>query len=157
MISLTMANMSDCCEIHSMQVAAFRDLLDKYQDVKTNPAAETAEHVAARMEQESTTYYLITLNGCRIGAIGVVSLQGNQSRISPMYILPEFQVKGYAQQALRKVEALYPDTAIWKLDTIKQERSLCHLYEKMGYAATGKEETIQEGMDIIFYEKIVAE
>jgi hypothetical protein len=40
---------------------------------------------------------------------------------------------------------------LWELDTIKQEGKLCHLYEKMGYKQTGREETIKEGMTLVFY------
>lgn len=53
------------------------------------------------------------------------------------------------------MEALYPEAAHWELDTIKQEPKLCHLYEKLGYRQTGKEEELQPGMTIVFYEKWV--
>ena len=51
------------------------------------------------------------------------------------------------------MEALYPLAKSWRLDTIKQEAGLVHLYEKMGYRQTGKEKRIKEGMDLIFLEK----
>ena len=68
--------------------------------------------------------------------------------------MPEYQGNGYAQQALSAIEALYPFAKSWNLDTIKQEPKLCHLYEKMGYRRTGKENTIKEGMTLVFYEKL---
>ena len=51
------------------------------------------------------------------------------------------------------MEKLYPDAILWKLDTIAQEEYLCRLYEKLGYRKTGKTETVQPGMDLVFYEK----
>lgn len=47
----------------------------------------------------------------------------NVYRIAPMFILPEYQGNGYAQQALTE------------------------------YVTTGKEEQIQENMTIVFYAK----
>jgi hypothetical protein len=53
------------------------------------------------------------------------------------------------------LENRYLGAEKWTLDTIRQEQKLCYLYEKLGYVATGKQETIQPGMDIVFYEKNV--
>lgn len=155
-IRLKKAAAADCRAIHEMQVRAFAPLLEKYRDFATNPGAEGLERIEQRMAQPFTDYYLIRLddeNGESIGAMRVVRLQNGACRISPMFILPEFQGKGYAQQAIRAAEALYPDARLWELDTIKQEAKLCHLYEKMGYVATGEEKDIQPGMTIVFYEK----
>ena len=52
-----------------------------------------------------------------------------------------------------QVEALYPQANSWELDTIKEEAKLCHLYEKMGYKRTGKEEALQDNMVIVYYSK----
>jgi len=152
-IQLIKANVNDCCRIHEMQVKAFADLLDKYHDYATNPAAEALEKIIHRMEQPFTDYYFIQL-GCKsIGVIRSVRLTDNACRIAPIFILPEFQGKGYAQQTIKNIESIYPNVCHWELDTIKQEPKLCYLYEKMGYVSTGKEEGIQHGMTIIFYEK----
>jgi hypothetical protein len=51
------------------------------------------------------------------------------------------------------LEDYYCDAKKWELDTILQEKGLCHLYEKLGYRKTGKTEEIKEGMTIVFYEK----
>ena len=88
-----------------------------------------------------------------IGAIRIVILNSDDFRISPMFILPQYQGYGYAQQTILEVESIYFQAKSWELDTIKQEAKLCHLYEKMGYRATGKEEVIQTDMTIIHYEK----
>ena len=154
-IILKTAVMANCEEIHGMQIKAFGALFDKYRDVNTSPAAESLEIIIERMEQDFTDYYLILLNETKIGAIRVVRPGNRVCRISPMFILPEYQGKGYAQQAILLAESLYPEAKQWTLDTIKQEKMLCHLYEKMGYVPTGKEEKIQDGMDIVYYVKQV--
>lgn len=107
------------------------------------------------MMQEFTDYYFIRLNDKNIGVIRIVKLNDNTCRISPMLILPAYQGKGYAQQAIIEIESFYPEANYWELDTVKQEAKLCYLYEKMGYRATGKEVDIQEGMTIIYYTKEV--
>lgn len=155
MITLKKADINDCAEIHKMQVKAFMPLLEKYGDTATNPAAEPIERVAERMKQEQTDYWLIRLNNLNIGAIRIVRLDENECRISPVFILPEYQDCGYAQAALTLAERMYQSVRLWRLDTIKQEEKLRHLYEKLGYTATGKEDDIQEGMTIIYYEKTI--
>lgn len=105
------------------------------------------------MRQDETDYYFIRFNGKTIGAIRVVRLPDSTCRISPMFILPAFQGRGLAQQTLACVEQFHSDALGWQLDTIKEEPRLCHLYEKMGYKRTGREEQLQENMTIVFYAK----
>lgn len=152
-ISLEKAGIQDCVQIHKMQIIAFKPLLDKYQDYDTNPGAEPVERIQKRIEQSSTSHYFIQLQSQIIGQIRIDQLDETTYRIAQMFVLPEFQGKGYAQQAILQVEALYPNAVRWELDTIKQETKLRHLYEKMGYKLTGKEHAIKNGMDIIYYAK----
>ena len=147
--------MSDCKQIHEMQIKSFAPLLDKYNDHKTNPGAEPLERVEQKMAQEFTSYYFICLNNKAVGAVRIGQLNDNTFRIAPIFILPQYQGMGYAQQALLAVESIYPQAKYWELDTIKQETKQCYLYEKMGYKAAGKEEDIQEGMTIVNYTKTV--
>lgn len=153
LIELRKADISDCEEIHILQVKSFQALLDKYNDISTNPASEPIERIVQRMSQNFTDYYFIQFDNKNIGAIRIVSLDNSMYRISPMFILPEFQGNGYAQQTIAKAESLYPKANGWQLDTIKEEPKLCYLYEKMGYKRTGKEEVLQQNMTIVFYAK----
>ncbi len=134
-------------------VKSFQALLDKYHDIPTNPAAEPVSVLIQKMNHPSTDYYFIQLNSINIGAVRVVRLQDHICRISQIFILPEYQGKGLAQQAILRIEELYPQAAGWQLDTIKEETKLCHLYEKMGYIPTGKEKMIQDGMTLVYYAK----
>ena len=154
MITLKKAGRADLMEIHRIQVASFQALLDKYQDYGTNPAAEGFEWILERFQEKTTDYYLICLNEQNIGMVRVCDL-GTMCRVSPIGILPEFQGRGFAQKVMVLLENRYLGAEKWTLDTIRQEQKLCYLYEKLGYVATGKQETIQPGMDIVFYEKNV--
>lgn len=153
MINLHKATVDDCREIHELQIKSFEELLTKYNDTKTNPGAESYERILERFNQDFTDYYLIQYNNMNVGAIRIVRFDVDVCRISPMFILPEYQGNGVAQQAIQAVELLYPHAKSWTLDTIKEEEKLCHLYEKMGYKKTGKEEKLQEDMTIIYYAK----
>ncbi len=151
---LLRAHVCDAAEIHAMQVEAFKELLEKYQDFDTNPGSETVEKVEARLKQEFTFYYFICIGQQKAGAIRIVDRKehGAGKRISPLFILPAFRGRGIAQEAIRLCEEIHGKEN-WELDTILQEPENCHLYEKMGYRQTGRTEVINERLTLVFYEK----
>ena len=155
MITLTKANINDCALIHQMQIESFMPIFEKYQDNETSPVKESIERIIAKMNSEQTDYYFIELDNVKIGTIRIVRKSSQVCRVSPIFILPQYQGNGYAQTAMEIAESLYPLATIWKLDTIKEEPKLCYLYEKLGYTKTGKEETIKDGMTIVYYEKVI--
>ena len=130
-----------------------RSMKKVFKDYDMSPAAESLDKIIARFEQPWTTYFFIEAEGEDVGAIRVVDKKdGSRKRISPLWIMEEYRGKGYAQDAIRAVEALYGEHH-WELDTILQEEGNLHLYEKMGYHRTGKTDRINERMDIVYYEK----
>lgn len=152
-VTLRKAERTDLQKIWEMQVEAFKGLLEVYQDYGTNPGAESIDKIIARFEQPWTTYFFIEAEGTDVGVIRVTDKKdGSRKRISPLWIMQEYRGKGYAQDAIRAVEALYGSDN-WSLGTILQEKGNCHLYEKMGYHQTGRIEKINERMDIVCYEK----
>lgn len=153
-VILLRADIDDAKELHAMQIKAFRELLEKYQDFDTSPANESVEKVEARLQQDFTYYYFICIGRQKAGAVRVIDKKENgiNKRISPIFILPEFQGKGIAQKAIRLCEEIHGNEN-WELDTILQEPKNCHLYEKMGYRQTGKTEVINERLTLTFYEK----
>ena len=152
-VTLRQAKRDEVQKIWEMQIEAFRELLEKYQDYDLSPGAEPVDKVIARFEQPWTKYYFIVADGVKAGAVRVVDKKdGSRKRISPIFIMPGFRGRGYAQEAILAVESIYgPDN--WSLDTILQEKGNLHLYEKMGYHQTGQIEHINDRMDIVFYEK----
>lgn len=153
-IQLVRAQIGDAQMIWRMQIKAFARLLEIYRDVDTNPGSEPVDKVIMRLKQTFTYYYLIQADGENVGAIRVIDQReaGKNKRISPLFILPEHQGKGYAQRAMREAERLH-GSGHWELDTILQERGNCYLYEKMGYRQTGKTKAINERMTLVWYEK----
>ena len=152
-VSLKKATEDDMPTIWEMQVRAFSDLLEKYQDYEMSPAAESFEKVMARYRQPWTTYYFIVAEDEVVGAIRVVDKKdGSRKRISPVFIMPEHRNKGYARQAILEAEKIH-GADNWCLETILREKGNLHLYEKLGYHRTGKVEKINDRMDIVYYEK----
>ena len=152
-ITLKVAKEEDIQTIWKMQIKAFSNLLEKYQDYDISPASEGFEKVLARYKQPWTTYFFIVAEDEKVGAVRVVDKKdGSRKRISPIWIMPEHRNKGYAQKAMQAVEEIYGSDN-WCLDTILQEKGNLHLYEKMGYHRTGLIEKINDRMDIVYYEK----
>ena len=153
-VKLLRADAGDAKELHAMQVESFRELLEKYQDFDTNPANESVEKIETRLKQDFTYFYFICIGLQKVGAVRIVDKKeaGKNKRISPIFILPEFQGQGIAQKAIRLCEEIHGNEE-WELETILQEQKNCHLYEKMGYRKTGKTKIVNEKLTLVFYEK----
>ncbi|MBS6646868.1 MAG: GNAT family N-acetyltransferase [Clostridiaceae bacterium] len=151
-IVLELAAIADAQEIYDLQIKSFKALLEKYQDYDYSPGAEKLERTIQRLNEPTTDYYFISLDGKHIGGLRICHFD-KLCKLKQLYILPEYQGFGYAQKAITIAESLYPAAEKWELDTILQEEKLCYLYEKMGYKKTGKVEPIMNGMDIVYYAK----
>ena len=152
-IELIRATVEDAQELWEMQVKSFQKLLDKYQDFETNPANEPINNMIARLNQQQTYYYLICVDNINVGAIRVIDYKTDRNkRISPLYVLPEYQKRGIAQKAIKMCDQLH-GCENWELDTILQEEGNCHLYEKMGYHRTGETKRINDKLTLVFYKK----
>ena len=153
-VDLVRIGLDEAENLWKMQVRSFAELYAKYQDTDTSPATEKVEKIIARLNQPSTYYYYIQDDGVTVGAIRVVDPQSEDvpKRISPLFILPEYRNRKYAQKAIMKAEEIH-GRSNWELDTILQETGNCYLYEKMGYYQTGKTEVINEKLTLVFYKK----
>jgi len=152
-IELKAVQRDDIETVWKMQVEAFAGLLEKYQDYDLNPSTESMDKVMARFEQPGSAYYFIVDGDEKVGVIRVVDKKdGSRKRISPLWIMPEYRNKGYAQKAMLEAEKIY-GADYWCLETILQEKGNLHLYEKLGYHQTGRIDKINDRMDLVYYEK----
>ena len=138
--------------IWKMQIEAFASLLERYQDYDTSPGAEKLSKVEARFNMEGSHFFFIVASGERVGVIRISAIEGRPKRISPVFVMPEYRNKGYAQAAITAAESIF-GSSDWFLDTILEEKGNCHLYEKMGYVRTGEIETVNERMHLVSYVK----
>lgn len=140
--------------LHQMQIEAFMPLYEVYHDERS-PALETLDRIRGRAAVANRQYYFICVSGARVGVINIGHNDPNEHRVfyvSPLFILPRFQNRGYGYAALQKAFAMHPEVKTWKLSTIKEEPRNCHLYEKCGFVRTGPEEVINDKMTIVYYE-----
>jgi len=152
-VQLLRAGENDAQVIRAMQQEAFGALLENYQDHETSPANESIERITWKLRQPDSYFYRIVVGGETVGAIRVVDAGGgSRKRISPLFILPVFRGKGYAQSAILEAEKRH-GAHNWELATILQETGNCYLYEKMGYRQTGNRTAINGKMTIVGYEK----
>lgn len=155
-LQLKKATPKDAEELFNLQVKTFMPLLEKYQDYETSPANETLEKTISRINYKLGNYYKIIFNNMLAGAIRIVWWEDKaRYRLGSIFIAPEFQGKGIAQQVINMVEKLYPQATTWELDTILQEKRNCYLYEKMGYCQGEERKIINDNMTIVFYKKYV--
>ena len=151
---LKRATCEDAELIWKMQIEAFSDLYEKYQDTDTSPATEPLEKILSRLRQCFTYYYIIEVDKNIVGALRVVDKKekGSAKRISPIFILKKYRNMGIAQAAIIEAERIHGSDS-WELDTILSEKGNCYLYEKMGFKSTGKTEKVNDKMTLVFYQK----
>ncbi|WP_179863185.1 GNAT family N-acetyltransferase [Bacillus pseudomycoides] len=155
-ITLERARSFDAEYIFNIQVQAFKPLLEKYKDYKTNPANETIDKVITRINNPNGGFYKILVNHTLVGAICVFwKEKTTQFWISPMFILPIYQGKGVAQKALVLIEKMFPQATSWELATILEEERNCYLYEKVGYIQTGLRKKLNDNTTLVYYKKIL--
>lgn len=152
-VTLIKANVENAKLICKMQVEAFSELYEKYQDTETNPACEHVEKITEKLRQPFTYYYLIQRNEINVGAIRVVDKKdGTAKRISPIFVLEKHRNQGVAQKAIKVVEEIH-GCKNWELDTISEEQGNCHLYEKLGYRKFGENKKINDKLTLVHYFK----
>lgn len=145
---------SDAAEIiHNLQKRSFDPLLEKYQDYDMNPAMESVEVIRQKIDRENTTAYIFQLDDEFVGWVRVTELEGMVYKISALCVVPEYQNRGIAQEALKQIESYYPNAEKWVLNTILQEEGNCHLYEKLGYVRVGEPFQINDRMTLVDYKK----
>lgn len=145
--------MDDAETIYDMQIKSFTNSLKRYQDFETSPGDESIDKTVERINQSYTDYYIIKSDDTSVGGVRIVKKDNKIYRVSPIFILPEFQGQGIAQKVFGIVQHKYNDAIRWELDTILEENGNCYLYEKLSYIKTGKTEIINSKMTIVFYEK----
>ncbi|WP_262495707.1 GNAT family N-acetyltransferase [Paenibacillus sp. B2(2019)] len=138
-----------------MQVKAFMPLLEKYKDYETSPANESVEKMIDRINQSFTDYFMIKTSDIAVGGVRIVKKENNTYRVSPIFIMPEYQGMGIAQQVFAIIEQRYNDAKKWELDSIEQEQRNCYLYEKVGYKRTEETKRINDKLTLVFYEKTI--
>lgn len=116
-ITLDIAAITDAQELYDLQIKSFESLLEKYQDYDYSPCVEKLERTVQRLQEPITDYYFISLNKKHIGALRICHCD-KLCKLKQIFILPEYQGCGHAQNVIKIAESLYPTAEKWELDTI---------------------------------------
>lgn len=151
MINIIEINKNELKEAHKMHRKCFVDTFKRYRD-KKNPVFMSYKKFKKYESHPKLTMYWIVKDDIRVGQIWI-GVNESSAMLSRIFVLKEYQNQGIAQEAIKLAESKYSHCTSWYLDTIKQEKNNCHLYEKMGYIKTDEEMIINKRMTIIYYKK----
>lgn len=151
MVKLNSIKRSELKKAYRMHRKGFIPTFLKYFD-RINPIFESFKKFNNFYNHPDLYMFWIMFDGKAVGEIWI-TVSNDTVKLARLFVLKEFQNRGIAQQAIRNAENLFPGNKRWCLDTIKQEKNNCHLYEKMGYISFGTERKINKRMTIINYEK----
>lgn len=141
--------------IYDIQQKSFIPLLNVYHDYNMNPAMESVYTIKEKIDRDNTIAYIFKFNDMNIGWVRLTYLESDICKISGLCVIPEYQNRGIAQEALKILEEKHNKILKWVLDTIYEEKGNCHLYEKLGYVKVGEIKKVNENMSIINYEKYI--
>jgi GNAT superfamily N-acetyltransferase len=152
-ITLEKAIVKDAKALHALQIKSFLPLLEKYNDRETNPACESQDKTLNRINDPLKGFYKILRDNILVGGIAIKQTAPRTIFLGPIFVDPDFQNQKIAQKALELIEDIFPKVDFFELATITQEKGNVHLYEKIGYVATGECKKINDSMDILFFRK----
>ena len=140
-------------EIYNIKQKSFMPLLEIYHDYCINPIMQDEDYIKKKMSKKNIMSYIFSLDNKNVGFVSINELDKKVYKISDLCVIPEYQNKGIAQEALKIIENNYPGANQWILFTIAQEKRNCHLYEKLGYTYDGITKIVHENMTLIKYVK----
>lgn len=135
-----------------MHFKGFLPTFFKYRDWLKNPIFLTYPKFKKYFYHKNMFMYFIFFCGKPVGQIWILEKK-DKLKLVRIFVLKEYQNKGIATSAILQAEQLFKSSYRWWLDTIKEEKNNCHLYEKLGYKQIGAEKRINKRMTIIEYEK----
>lgn len=153
MVFLERIGEKEVFNVHKIQKLVFENLYSKYKD-EGSPFIESQSSLLEKMKRPNDYFYFIKKNEEEIGYLRIVTNEDQtKAKIGPVDILPKNEEQGLGSEAMLLIEKEFPTVTEWYIDTILQEPKLTHFYTKLGYKKTGQTEQIQEGMDIVFFQK----
>ena len=151
MVELVLIKEDELKKAYKMHRKGFLPTFFKYYD-RINPIFESCRKFKFFYHYPNTYMFWIMLDGAAVGEIWI-NIKDDTARLARLFVLKEFQNRGIAQTAIKIAENHFSNSKRWWLDTIKEEKNNCHLYEKLGYIPCGVERRINKRMTIIEYEK----
>lgn len=153
-IKLEIAKQSDIPELVLLQKSAFKQSYDAHHN-KDNPYTQGFLEIMDWMENPAITYRKIIADGTLCGAIAYYNNAAGEYYLARVFVLPGFQRKGAASEAIRQCELGFPEAHKFSLDVSLDNLPAKACFLKSGFRDTGERETAND-LTIAIYEKIVS-
>ena len=151
MITITPVKESELKLIWKIQIKAFENDFKENSDF--SPGGETFEKFLGK--KSKFIIKKICLNEKIIGALCIREyLKKDNWKISRIFILPEYQRKGYGKKTLTLLEEEYSFVKKWTLETSEKNIQSQNFYKKNGYIEKDVLE-ITKTLKTILYEKVM--
>lgn len=135
-IAILRAGADDIGEMLAGQRVAFEEQCRIYDDWDIPPMTERPEDVQKFMAAGGIALKAV-MGGRIIGAVrGMVA--GDECEIGRLYVLPEFQGLGAARMLVANIEETAIGVRLFSLFTGERSEKNIALYQKQGYALTGR-------------------
>ena len=152
-VRLQPARAEDAIRLTEMQARAFMPQVHRRGGFETSPAAETPDRMLERITSDKSHSFIIVADGMYAGMIRIKELKEGAYKISPIFVLPEFQNQGVGQKAMSLAEELFPDARLFTLFCVREEEKNVYFYEKLGFRKTGYERKLEKNITLIEYER----
>lgn len=161
MISLRLTTIEDVDILTDIQQKAFQPLYEKYHD-KGNPYLRDKRDILCRLDNPKFLYLTILFDDKIVGGI-LYRLKGSTPFIKQLmfgkyyltrvYILPEYQSKGIATEAIMQSEKFLKKPRKLYVDFPEDLNKNRKCYTKCGYTDTGKRLETEPGLILACFEK----
>ncbi len=124
-VRLQPARAEDAVRLTEMQARAFMPQVLLRGGFETSPAAETPDRMLERITSAKSHSFIIVADDMYAGMIRIKELNDGACKISPIFVLPEFQNQGIGQKAMSLAEELFPSARLWTLFCVREEKKTC--------------------------------
>lgn len=152
-VRLQPAKAEDAVRLSEMQTRAFMPQVLLRGGFETSPAAETPDRMLERITSAKSHSFIIVADDMYAGMIRIKELNDGACKISPIFVLPEFQNQGIGQKAMALAEEMFPSARLWTLFCVREEEKNVYFYEKLGFEKNGYERKLAENITLIGYER----
>lgn len=163
MIKLRQTTIDDVEILTEIQQKAFYPLYEKYHD-EGNPYLRDKRDILCRLDNPNFLYLTILSDDKIVGGI-LYRLKGSTPFIKKLmfgkyylarvYVLPEYQSKGIATEAILQSEKFLKNPRKSYVDFPEDLEKNRRCYMKCGYADTGKRLEAEPGLILACFEKII--
>lgn len=152
-IELSVVSEEELKTFWEMQQIVFTEVDNKYhldsrQAISKEPFVKTLE----RFNYKKNIFYFIKDDDVRVGALQIAIDKDRPKRqLYFLWVLPEYENKGYGQKAIKALEDIY-GSFDWQLLCFAEEKKNNYFYQKLGFKEVDRIK-VNDYLTKIVYEK----